>query len=61
MAIFSVAENRLESLQYTDGDGVIHKLALTYYYNDFLARIQVFANNVQISDLRIVRNGFLAA
>jgi RHS repeat-associated protein len=52
-------ENRLQSLSYTDGNGILHKTVYTYRYDSFLAKIVSYENNVLVSETRIVRSGNL--
>ncbi len=54
------AENRLKSIEYTDSQSSeLRRLVFSYYYNDFLARVQTYVNQVKTADLRIVRSGYL--
>jgi RHS repeat-associated protein len=54
------AENRLKSIEYSDSQsGQHHRLAFSYYYNDFLARVRTYVGQAQVADLRIVRSGYL--
>jgi RHS repeat-associated protein len=54
------AENRLKSIEYSDSQsGQHHRLAFSYYYNDFLARVRTYVDQAQVADLRIVRSGYL--
>jgi RHS repeat-associated protein len=52
------AENRLMSLEYTDAQGIVQKTEYYYNGNGFLAQIKKKENNVAISDVLIIRNGF---
>lgn len=54
------AENRLKSIEYIDSQGgQLRRLEFSYYYNDFLARVQTYVNQAKTADLRIVRSGYL--
>jgi RHS repeat-associated protein len=53
------AENRLKTIQYTDSNNVVHKTKYLYSGDGLLARIKKYENGSLVSDVRIVRAGFL--
>ena len=53
------AENRLTSILYTDGGGVVHLTEYFYSGNDFLARKIEYEDGVIVNDIRFVRDGYL--
>ena len=53
------AENRLKSLEYTDALSVVHKTEYFYRADGFLDQIKKYEDETPVSDIRIVRNGFL--
>lgn len=53
------AENRLSSIQYTDGGGTLHRSEFTYGADSFLARSLDYENAVPTDDTRFVRDGAL--
>jgi len=52
-------ENRLRSIEYTDGSGVIHKTEYLYSGDDFLVEMKKYENSSLVSDIRFVRDGSL--
>jgi len=54
------AEDRLQSIEYTDSNGVANKRVYTYRWDSFIGRIQEYADNSLTSDISIVRDGHLA-
>ncbi|RPI65784.1 MAG: RHS repeat protein, partial [Ignavibacteriae bacterium] len=56
------AENRLESVQYTDtGEGKALRLTRYYYRGDgMLAEVKQYENGTMVNDSRYVRDGFLS-
>lgn len=53
------AENRLKSLEYTDGSGIVRKTTYHYSGDSFLAKVEKYENGSLVSDTRFVRDGFL--
>jgi RHS repeat-associated protein len=54
------AENRLKSVEYTDGGGVLQKTEYLYSGDGFLIEMKKYENIVLTSNSRFVRDGFLA-
>lgn len=53
------AENRLTSIQYTNGGSVVHRAEYSYSENHFLARKIEYENGSIVEDTRFVRDGYL--
>jgi RHS repeat-associated protein len=53
------AEDRLKSLEYTNGSGVVHKTEYIYSGDNLLAEMKKYENGVLVSDTQFVRDGFL--
>jgi RHS repeat-associated protein len=53
------AENRLKSIEYTDGAEVLHKTDYLYAGDNFLARQVEYENGVLNNDVRFIRDGYL--
>jgi len=54
------AENRLRSLEFTDGNGVVRKTEYLYGGDWMLAGMKRYEDGNLVGDTRIVRDGFLA-
>jgi RHS repeat-associated protein len=52
-------ENRLRSIEYMDGGGIVHRNENTYSGDDFLAQEKKYENGSLVKDTRFVRDGFL--
>jgi RHS repeat-associated protein len=53
------AENRLKSIEYTDGGGVVHKTEYLYSADNFLAEMKKYEDGLLVKTKRYVRDGFL--
>jgi len=54
------AEDRLRSLEYTDGNAVVRKTEYFYSGDWMLAQVKKYEDGNLVNDTRIVRDGFLA-
>jgi RHS repeat-associated protein len=53
------AENRLNSIEYTDAENIIHKTEFFYSGDSLLAEAKKYENSTMVSSDRYLRNGFL--
>ncbi len=58
-AVYDTAD-RLSTIEYTDGGGVVRKTEYRYGGDGFIGRVLTYENSSQTSDTRFVRNGLLA-
>jgi RHS repeat-associated protein len=54
------AEERLRSIEYTDGEGIFYQYEFIYGHDGFLGQVRRYQNMTLVEDRRIVRDGTLA-
>jgi RHS repeat-associated protein len=54
------AENRMTSIQFTDGGGTVHRQEFLYSGDDLVAEQKRYENGTLVDTIRVVRDGMLA-